>query len=51
MTSITLVLALDNGDTFHGTMAAVRTHGEALMAPMSALGLDAMTVPGSSPMA
>ena len=39
-----VVLALDNGDTFHGTMAAVRTRGEALIAPMNALGLDAMTV-------
>jgi 2',3'-cyclic-nucleotide 2'-phosphodiesterase (5'-nucleotidase family) len=38
------VVALDNGDTFHGTMAAVRTQGEALMASMSALGLDGMTV-------
>ena len=38
------VVALDNGDTFHGTMAAIRTRGEALMAPLRALGLDAMTV-------
>ena len=38
------LVALDNGDTFHGTMAAVRTKGECLVAPMRALGLDAMTV-------
>jgi S-sulfosulfanyl-L-cysteine sulfohydrolase len=37
------VLALDNGDTFHGTMAAVQTQGKALLAPMRALRLDAMT--------
>ncbi len=37
------VVALDSGDTFHGTMAAVRTRGDSLIAPVSALGLDAMT--------
>lgn len=37
------VLALDNGDTFHGTMAAVHTRGDVLSAPMAALGLDGMT--------
>ncbi len=37
------VIALDNGDTFHGTMAAVQTRGSALMAPLGCLGLDAMT--------
>jgi len=37
------VLALDNGDTFHGTMAAVHTRGDAVIAPMRALGLDGMT--------
>lgn len=38
------VLAFDNGDTFHGTLPAVRSRGEALLRPMAALGLDAMTV-------
>ncbi len=38
------VLALDNGDTFHGTMPAVQTRGEAMLAPLRALGLDGMTV-------
>ena len=37
------VIALDNGDTFHGTMPAVQTRGEALTAPMGALALDGMT--------
>lgn len=37
------LIALDNGDTFHGTMPAVCTEGEALIGPMSALGLDGMT--------
>lgn len=37
------VLALDNGDTFHGTHLAVSTKGEALIAPVNALGLTAMT--------
>jgi len=36
-------IALDNGDTFHGTMPAVQTRGDALIAPMRALGLDGMT--------
>jgi 2',3'-cyclic-nucleotide 2'-phosphodiesterase (5'-nucleotidase family) len=36
-------IALDNGDTFHGTMPAVQTHGEALAWPMGALALDGMT--------
>ena len=38
------VIALDNGDTFHGTRAAVETKGFALVPAMSALKLDAMTV-------
>jgi len=37
------VLTLDNGDTFHGTFPAVYSKGEALVAPVNALGLDAMT--------
>ena len=37
------VVALDNGDTFHGSMPAVQTKGEALLGPMARLGLDAMT--------
>ena len=37
------VLALDNGDTFHGTHAAVVSKGEALVPVLNALGLDAMT--------
>jgi len=37
------VVALDNGDTFHGTLPAVHTRGGALIEPMCALGLDAMT--------
>lgn len=37
------VLALDNGDTFHGTFVAVQSKGAALAAPMNALGIDAMT--------
>lgn len=37
------VIALDNGDTFHGTMAAVRTRGHALLAPLNLLHLDGMT--------
>ena len=31
------VIALDNGDTFHGSMPAVQTQGAALVRPMSAL--------------
>ena len=38
------VLALDNGDTFHGTFLAVQTKGQALVAPLNRLGLDAWTV-------
>lgn len=37
------VLAFDNGDTFHGTHAAVSTKGEALVPLMNALGFTAMT--------
>ena len=37
------VLALDNGDTFHGTFVAVHSKGEALVPLMNLLGLDAMT--------
>lgn len=37
------VLALDNGDTFHGTYPAVSTKGLALVPLVNALGLDAMT--------
>ena len=37
------VLALDNGDTFHGTNPAVATKGEALVPLVNALQLDAMT--------
>lgn len=37
------VLAFDNGDTFHGTFAAVSTKGEGLVAPVNALELSAMT--------
>jgi 2',3'-cyclic-nucleotide 2'-phosphodiesterase (5'-nucleotidase family) len=38
------VLALDNGDTFHGTYVAVHSKGQALVPLMNALQLDAMTV-------
>src|SRR5690606_27970656 len=38
------VVALDCGDTFHGSMAAVQTRGDALVGPMRELRLDAMTV-------
>ncbi|MHB1207590.1 MAG: metallophosphoesterase family protein, partial [Rhodospirillaceae bacterium] len=37
------VLALDNGDTFHGTYPAVESRGEALIPLVNALKLDAMT--------
>ncbi len=37
-------LALDNGDTFHGTHIAVSTRGHAMIPMMNALKLDAMTV-------
>jgi 2',3'-cyclic-nucleotide 2'-phosphodiesterase (5'-nucleotidase family) len=38
------VIALDNGDTLHGTFPAVNSHGEALIEPLNRLGLDAWTV-------
>lgn len=38
------VVALDNGDTFHGTRLAVASKGHALVPMMNALDLDAMTV-------
>lgn len=38
------VLALDNGDTFHGTYVAVQSRGKAMVPLMNDLGLDAMTV-------
>lgn len=37
------VLALDNGDTFHGTYVPVRTRGEAMLPLMNELGFAAMT--------
>jgi sulfur-oxidizing protein SoxB len=37
------VIALDNGDTFHGTFHAVDSRGQALVAPVNLLGLDAWT--------
>lgn len=37
------VLALDNGDTFHGTYVAVESQGDALVPLMDALEYDAMT--------
>ena len=37
------VLALDNGDTFHGTYPAVASKGEALVPIMNMLGFDGMT--------
>lgn len=37
------VLALDNGDTFHGTYLPVASQGEAMVPMMNRLGLDAMT--------
>jgi len=37
------VIALDNGDTFHGTFHAVHSEGEALIEPVILLGLDAWT--------
>ncbi|WP_299700479.1 5'-nucleotidase C-terminal domain-containing protein [uncultured Pontibacter sp.] len=37
------VLALDCGDTFHGTYPAVATKGEAMLPILNALGLAAMT--------
>ena len=38
------VIALDNGDTLHGTFAAVHSKGEAFIEPVNLLGLDAWTV-------
>jgi S-sulfosulfanyl-L-cysteine sulfohydrolase len=38
------VIALDNGDTFHGTFAAVHSRGEEMVPLVNALGFDAMTV-------
>ncbi len=38
------VLALDNGDTFHGTHLAVESRGHALVPMMNRLGLDATTL-------
>lgn len=38
------VIALDNGDTFHGTHVAVASQGHALVPMMNALKMDAMTV-------
>ena len=38
------VIALDNGDTLHGTFHAVHSEGEALIEPVNLLGLDAWTV-------
>jgi 2',3'-cyclic-nucleotide 2'-phosphodiesterase (5'-nucleotidase family) len=37
------VVALDNGDTIHGTYPAVQSEGEALIPILNALGFDAMT--------
>jgi 2',3'-cyclic-nucleotide 2'-phosphodiesterase (5'-nucleotidase family) len=38
------VIALDNGDTFHGTFHAVQSKGETFIDPVNRLGLDAWTV-------
>lgn len=38
-----MVLALDNGDTFHGTFPVVRGKGETIVPLLNALGFDAMT--------
>lgn len=37
------VIALDNGDTLHGTFAAVNSEGAAFVVPLNLLKLDAMT--------
>src|SRR5512146_2846899 len=37
------VLVFDGGDTIHGTYAAVKTQGEALVPILKALGFDGMT--------
>lgn len=38
-----MVIALDNGDTFHGTFPVVQSQGRALVPVLKALGFDAMT--------
>ena len=38
------VLALDNGDTFHGTFVAGQSQGEAMLPLLNALAFDAMTL-------
>ena len=38
------VIALDNGDTLHGTFPAVHSKGEALIEPLNKLELDAWTI-------
>jgi sulfur-oxidizing protein SoxB len=38
------VIALDNGDTLHGTFPAVDSEGEALIKPLNHLQLDAWTI-------
>ena len=38
------VIALDNGDTLHGTYPAVHSKGEAFIEPLNKLGLDAWTI-------
>ena len=38
------VIALDNGDTLHGTFHAAHSKGEAFIEPVNLLGLDAWTV-------
>ena len=38
------VIALDNGDTLHGTFPAVNSKGEAFIEPLNALKLDAWTI-------
>ena len=38
------VIALDNGDTLHGTFPAVHSKGEAFIEPLNALKLDAWTI-------
>lgn len=38
------VIALDNGDTFHGTRLAVETRGHALIDSINALGLSVMAL-------
>ncbi|NIU12006.1 MAG: bifunctional metallophosphatase/5'-nucleotidase, partial [Phycisphaerae bacterium] len=37
------VIALDNGDTIHGTFIAVNSKGEALVPILNALAFDSMT--------